>query len=379
MNALDTYLFRQALTPLLAILAGLAGIAILTQGLSRLDIIVDQGQSALAFAWVTLLTVPQLVSLIMPLGVFFAVIYAVNRLHSENEIAVAFAAGISPWQIMSPILKLATVAALAHLAVNVVIQPASYREMRETTYSMKNDLAASLVREGEFTHAADGLTVYARTTGAGGSMRDLFINDGRNGARPTTYTARTGRMVESAGRPAIQMREGQIQRPNADGSIGVLNFDQYTLELSAFEGPEDQYLLKPSDRFLAELFFPDKTSFYDVRNAEKFLSEAHHRLSSPLLNPALALIALVGLLGGEFSRRGYGARIAIASGVAILVRFVALGIQAGAEDDSALNPVQHMFPLLVIAVGLFMLRGRASFARRRAQKAIAARQAGAHA
>jgi lipopolysaccharide export system permease protein len=379
MNALDRYLFRQSFAPLVAILAGLAGVAILTQGLSRLDLIVDQGQSAGAFFWVTLLTVPQLISLIMPLAIFFAVIYAINRMHTESEIAVAYAAGISPWQIMAPILKLAALAAVAHLAVNVVIQPASYREMRETMFDLRNDLTASLVREGEFTVPADGLTVYARTTGAGGSMRDLFIDDRRNAGRPTTYVSRTGRIVESGGRPAIQMRAGQIQQPNADGSIDVLDFDQYTLELSAFEGAEEQYILKPSDRFLAELFFLDPTNFYEVRNKDRFLSEAHHRLSSPLLNPALALIAMVALLGGEFNRRGYGSRIAMASVVALLVRFIALGIQASAADDPSVNALQYAFPLIVIGVGLFMLRGRYSLARRRAQHAIAAQRRRVHA
>jgi lipopolysaccharide export system permease protein len=367
MKALDRYLFRQALTPLLVILLGLAAVAILTQSLNRLDIIVEQRQSAGALAWVTMLTVPQLISLIMPLGIFFAVIYAINRMHTENEVAVAFAAGISPWQIMSPILKLAMLAAAMHLAVNVLVQPASYREMRETMFQIRNDLASTLVREGDFSTPADGLTVYARATGAGGAMRDLFIDDRRNPNRPTTYTARTGRVVESGGRPAIEMRQGQIQQPKADGSFDLLDFDQYTLELSAFERGAEDYILKPSDRFLAELFYPDKTNFYDVRNEDRFLAEAHHRLSSPLLNPALALIALAALLSGEFSRRGYAMRIAVASVAAVLVRFFSLGIQAGATDDPELNILQYLFPIAVIIVCLFMLRGVRSKVRRNAR------------
>ena len=40
MNTISAYVFRQALGPLLAILGALAAIAILTQGLNQLDIIV---------------------------------------------------------------------------------------------------------------------------------------------------------------------------------------------------------------------------------------------------------------------------------------------------------------------------------------------------
>lgn len=355
MKSLQRYVFRQVLIPLLAILGGLAGVAILTQGLNQLDIIVDQRQSTLAFAWVTILSLPQLISLIMPLAVFFAVTYAVNRMHTESEIAVAFAAGVSPWQIVSPVMKLAALAALAHLAVNVLIQPASYREMRETVHAMRTDFAASLVREGEFTTPADGLTFYAREVNAGGVLRDVFIDDRRNADRPTTYTARIGLIVTAGGKPAIVMRQGQIQQPKADGSIDLLDFDQYTLELGGFVDANDEYVLKPSDRFLAELFFPDLTQYYDQVNANKFLAEGHHRLSSPLLDFALALIALVGLIAGDFSRRGYGARIAIAAGLALVVRIFALGIQAACVDDPSLNPAQYAFPLAVCGVALWLL------------------------
>ena len=355
MKSLQAYVFKQVLIPLLAILAGLAGVAILTQGLNQLDIIVDQRQSTLAFAWVTILSLPQLISLILPLAVFFAVTYAVNRMHTESELAVAFAAGVSPWQIISPVMKLAAVAALAHLAVNLLIQPASYREMRATVHQMRTDFAASLVREGEFTTPADGLTFYAREVNAGGVLRDVFIDDRRNANRPTTYTARLGLIVTAAGKPAVVMRQGQIQQPKSDGSIDLLDFDQYTLELGGFVNPDEDWILKPSDRFLAELFHPDLTYHYDQSNVNRFLAEGHHRLSGPLLDFALALIALAGLIAGDFSRRGYSFRIAVASAIALFVRIFALGIEAACVDAPALNPLQYMFPLFVCGVALWML------------------------
>ena len=375
MKSLQAYVFRQVLFPLLAILGGLAGVAILTQGLNQLDIIVDQRQSTLAFAWVTILSLPQLISLILPLAVFFAVTYAVNRMHTESEIAVAFAAGVSPWQIISPVMKLAAIAALAHLAVNVLIQPASYREMRQTVHEMRTDFAASLVREGEFTTPADGLTFYAREVNAGGVLRDVFIDDRRNISRPTTYTARLGLIVTAAGKPAVVMRQGQIQQPKSDGSIDLLDFDQYTLELGSFANADEEYILKPSDRFLAELFWPDLTHHYDQTNVDRFLAEGHHRLSGPLLDFALALVALAGLITGDFSRRGYGGRIAVAAAIAIVVRVSALGIEAACVDTPALNPLQYGFPLAVCLVALWMLNAPQNPVRRRSflQREMAAR------
>lgn len=363
MNTFSAYVFRQALGPLLAILGALAAVAILTQGLNQLDIIVTNRRAGLAFAWVTLLAIPQLISLILPMAVFFATVYALNRMHSDSEIAVAYAAGASRQRIARPIMQLAAIAALGHLAVNTVIQPAALKERREILNALKTDIASSLVREGAFTYPSDDLTLYARERGGAGEMRDLLINDARP-ELPVTYTARAGAIVTIDGAPAIVMRDGQIQRQETDGTVGVLDFDRYVLQFDRLAEEEGNFFLKASDRYLYDLFFPDLASHYDQRNVERFLSEGHARLASPLLNLAMAMIALAGVLVGEFSRRGYGRRIMIAAIVALTVRLLALAVASAAIDEPALNFLQYALPLLVIAVAGGMLEGKRARKRR---------------
>jgi lipopolysaccharide export system permease protein len=357
MNTFSAYVFRQALEPLLAILGALAAIAILTQGLNQLDLIVTNRNAGLAFAWVTLLTLPQLISLILPLAVFFAVTYALNRMHSESEIAVLYGAGVSRGRISRPIMQLAVLAALVHLTINVLIQPAALNERREVLYGLRTDIASSLVEEGSFTFPSDKLTLYARARGGGGEMRDLLINDARP-EFPITYTARAGAIVTVDGAPAIVMRDGQVQRQVADGTVDVLDFDRYVLQIGRMNDEPDQLYLKSSDRTLNELFFPDLTMHYDQRNVPQFLAEGHSRLSSPLLSFALAMIALAGVLVGDFNRRGYGRRIMIAAIAALMVRLIALGVQAAAVENPALNVLQYALPLTVVLIVSILLGGR---------------------
>jgi lipopolysaccharide export system permease protein len=357
MNTVSTYVFRQALGPLLAILGALAAIAILTQGLNQLDIIITNRRAGFAFAWVTILALPQLISLILPMAVFIAVVYALNRMQSESEVAVLYGAGVSRQRIARPIMQLATLAALLHLAINVVIQPAAFEERREVFYALRTDIASSLIEEGSFTFPTEDLTLYARERGGGGEMRDLLINDARP-EFPITYTARAGAIVTIDGRPSIVMRDGQVQRQTEDGTVDVLDFDRYVLQLGEdFQEPEI-FFLKSSDRTLYQLFFPDMTSHYDQRNVEQFLAEAHARLSAPLLNLALAMVALAGVLMGEFSRRGYGRRIMVAAIIALLIRLLALAVQAAAVDEPDLNALQYGLPVLVMVVAGFAMGGK---------------------
>ncbi len=359
MNTISAYVFRQALGPLLAILGALAAIAILTQGLNQLDIIVTNRRAGFAFAWVTLLALPQLISLILPMAVFIAVVYALNRMHSESEIAVLYGAGVSRQRLARPIIQLATIAAVVHLVINVIVQPWAFEERRKVFYDLRTDIASSLIEEGSFTYPAEGLTLYARSRGGGGELRDLLINDGRT-EPGITYTARAGAIVTVDGAPAIVMRDGQVQRQTEEGSVDVLDFDRYVLKFDGvFEEP-DLFFLKASDRTLFDLVFPDKTSHYDQRNVDEFLAEAHGRLAAPLLNIALALVALVGVLTGEFSRRGYGRRIMWASIIALVIRLAALMTQAAAADEPQFNAIQYALPLAVIIVASMLLGGKAA-------------------
>jgi lipopolysaccharide export system permease protein len=360
MNTFSAYVFRQALGPLLAILGALAAIAILTQGLNQLDIIVTNRRAGLAFAWVTVLALPQLLSLILPMAVFIAVVFALNRMQNESEIAVAYGAGVSRGRLARPIIQLAVLASVAHLAVNVVIQPAAYKERREVLYGLRTDIASSLIQEGAFTFPADGLTLYARERGGAGELRDLLINDARP-ERAITYTARAGAIVTQDGAPAIVLRDGQVQRQSDDGGVDVLDFDRYVLQMGdTFEDESELFYLKPSDRTLYELFFPDRTAHYDQRNIDRFLAEAHARLSSPLLNIALAMIALSGVLVGEFSRHGYARRIVGAAVWALVARLAALAMTAAATDEPSLNALQYALPLGVIFVAGATLTGRSA-------------------
>lgn len=366
MNTVSAYVFRQALGPLLAILGALAAIAILTQGLNQLDIIITNRRAGFAFAWVTILALPQLISLILPMAVFIAVIYALNRMQTESEVAALYSAGVSRRRLARPIMQLATLAALVHLAINVLIQPAAFEERRQVFYALRTDIASSLIEEGSFTFPTEDLTLYARERGGGGELRDLLINDARPDL-PITYTARAGAIVTIDGRPAIVMRDGQVHRQTDDGTVDVLDFDRYVLQLGEDFSEPELFFLKASDRTLYQLFFPDLTAHFDQRNVEQFLAEAHARLSAPLLNLALAMIALAGVLVGDFRRGGYGKRIMIAAVLALLVRIAALALQAVAADEPELNPIQYALPLVVMLFAGVAMGGRRSRRKRFSQ------------
>ncbi|MEI6283059.1 MAG: LptF/LptG family permease, partial [Alphaproteobacteria bacterium] len=119
MRLIERYFFRQMLGPTFLATMALCLVALLGRSLSELEIIVDQRQSALLFIKVILLALPQLLNLILPVAVFVAALVALNRLHTEQEIVVAFAGGMSRWRVIRPAVNLAAIAALISLVLGI--------------------------------------------------------------------------------------------------------------------------------------------------------------------------------------------------------------------------------------------------------------------
>ncbi len=201
MRLIERYLFRQLLGPTLLATSALSGIALLSQSLAGLDLLVDQRQSALIFIKLTLLAMPQLIVLILPVAILVATLLAMNRLHTEHEIVTCFAGGMSRWRVISPAVRLAAWVSLGSLVMTLWIQPICYREMRRTLDAVRADLIATMIKPGQFTHPGPGLTVYAQTVDDDGAIHNLFIDRDNGHGRDTTVTAREGRF-RAAGRRA---------------------------------------------------------------------------------------------------------------------------------------------------------------------------------
>jgi lipopolysaccharide export system permease protein len=370
MRLIDRYLLRQLLGPTILATLALTFVALLSQSLSALDVIVNQRQSAFVFAKITLLAMPQLMNMVLPIALFVAALVSLNRLHTEQEIVVCYAGGMSRARVIAPAMRLACTVAFVALVMNLFVQPATLRAMRETYFQVNADLASTLVREGQFNSPAPGLTVYAQTIGSDGTIHNLFIHQVKDDGSSTTYTANEGRLLKRQGRPVLQMRSGAIQEFNRRGVLNFLTFDDYQFDLSPLNDTDELIHYKPSDRYLHELLFPDLQQGWEVRNRERLLAEGHARLSTPLYNIAATAIALAAILGGGFSRLGYGRRIAVASAIAAGVRILGFVVQAGCETEAWLNPFQYLVPLAAAGLAL-----RALFRQKAARPLTTARDA----
>ncbi|WP_339928612.1 LptF/LptG family permease [uncultured Brevundimonas sp.] len=352
MTLIQRYFFRQIALPVAAACAALVGIGILSQSLDQLEIIVERGQSVWVMVKLTLLAVPQLLAVILPIGLFVGALISLTRLQREQELTAAFASGVTRWAVIQPAILLAAIVVLMTLATTLVLQPAAQRQARAEAFAIRTDLAALLVEEGRFVQGPGGLTVYVQQVEQNGLMKNLFVYLD-NGKAVRTWDANEARFGRSAdGAPTLLLKYGTMQEYSSKGVLNQLSFDSLPFDLSPFTSTDEKVRYKPSDLWIGQLFNPSPAVLARVGTHGELLAEAHSRLSSPLYALTAMAMALAAIMGGAFSRTGYGARIGKAAAVFLVVRVLGYVVVAASAWNGWLNLLQYLLPIAATAVAL---------------------------
>jgi len=262
---------------------------------------------------------------------------------------------MSRWRVAAPAIRVAALMALVNLVINLWVQPLCFREMRGVMEAVRADIATTMIRPGEFTHPSPGLTVFAQSMDETGVIKNLFIDQANSHGGSTTYMAAEARIAKRNGAPVMILRNGSIQQFAKTGVLNVVYFAENVQDLRPFLAIEGQVLYHPSDRFLHELFFPDMRRSWERANIKKLLSEGHSRLATPLYNLAFMALALAAVLGGAFSRLGYGARIMAAGATGLAIRVLGFVAGAAADGNPALNVLQYGPPLLCFVICMLIV------------------------
>ena len=99
MTRFDRYVLSQLLLLFGFFALVLVGIYWINRAVVLFDQLIADGQSAGTFVTLTLLTLPNVVRMVLPIAAFAAAVHVTNRLTVESELVVAQAAGFSPWRL----------------------------------------------------------------------------------------------------------------------------------------------------------------------------------------------------------------------------------------------------------------------------------------
>jgi len=350
-----TYIFKQLLTTAAGVTLALTGVGWLSQSLRFLDFIINKGLSVFSFLRLTLLLMPSVLTVIVPIAALCAVIYTYNRLLSDRELIVLRAAGISPLGLARPVLALAAVTTAIGFALSLYLMPAGFRSFKDEQVVLRTDFSHVLLQEGVFNNLTDDLTVYVRARDDDGKLLGILVHDSSDEAMGVTMMAEWGALVAGPNGPLFVLGQGNRQEVSTeDRSLRMLYFDSYTLDLSPLaETPETRYR-EPKERFFHELVREPQTGS-EEQHRDELLAEAHRRIVTPFNAMALAMIGLAAMTAGQFDRRRQWPRIAwgITGGLAYIgISFSLAGL---ITQNPLMLGVYYLVPVVAAGFSLWLM------------------------
>jgi lipopolysaccharide export system permease protein len=328
------------------------------------DQLIGDGQSALVFHEFSMLTLPNVIRLVLPISAFAAAVFVANRLTQESELVVMQATGFSAFRLARPVLYFGLIVAAMMLVLMHVLVPASRAALAERTAEISQNVTSRFLTDGQFTHPATGITLYIREVAPSGELLDMFLTDARHAEQSVTYTARKALFARSDSGPKLLMFDGMVQTMDrtgtaatgGEGRLAVTRFDDFTYDLSGLITTDAREPRSINELSTMELLHPTPALLAETgETAADFLLDGHSRFSQPLLATAAALIGFASLLIGAFSRFGLWRQILMAVILLIVVQAV-----SSASTDLALKSAHgYLFtyaaPLLGMAIAATLL------------------------
>jgi lipopolysaccharide export system permease protein len=356
MPRLSSYVLVQLIGPTAMFAFLMTCVVWLTQSLRLLDLVINRGQSAPTFVYLTILILPSLLVIILPIAYFAGTLYALSKLSTDSELVVMSSAGYSRTQLAVPVfISAAIVMALTYLC-GLYLEPTGQRAMKDKVMDIRADIGAALLNEGEFNTPAVGLTVFIREISSDGHIRGVLVHDSRDKNHPITYLAESGQLAQTPAGARLLMDGGTIEQTGASGAqLSVLKFKSYPFDLDQFASSSRVADRAASELFLGELFYPPPNLAPAMRNA--FIAEGHNRLSEPLYCVAFALIALATITRGRRARGAQALRLTLASVAAAALRIAGYGLVPIAARSPVLCVLFYLLPLTGAGIALANLTG----------------------
>lgn len=299
------------------------------------DQLIANGETALVFVELSILTLPLMISIVLPVAAFAATVFVTNRLSGENELVVAQSAGFGPFRMARPVFLFGLLASLFMLVLGHALVPMSQERLAERQAEISQNISARFLTEGTFVHPSDNITIYIREITPQGELLDLFLSDQRDEARQFIYSAERALLVRAEDGPRLVMFKGLVQALEVAGErLTITAFDDLTYDLAPLVG--DGFLANRSYFYLpsSELLAASPAIQHETGQSRAFLrTEAYARTSRAALALVAALVGFSTLLLGSFSRFGLWRQIlgavVILAGVQFLDNSIAQMARAG--------------------------------------------------
>jgi lipopolysaccharide export system permease protein len=331
------------------------------------DRLIADGQPISTFVEFTVLSLPTVIKLILPIASFAAATYVTNRLSTESELVVMQSTGFSPWRLGRPFLAFGLLVGAMMAALSLFLVPLSSTQLDQREREVAENATARLLTEGTFLQPAPGVVFYIRDIDPNGVLSDVFLADHSDPDQSITYTATEAYLIKDTTGPKLIMVDGLAQVVQHEGNrLFTTNFADFTFDISSLlsQGANSKKSLERATTLELIQEGDQLATLLDLPTGW-IAAELHGRINQILMCIIAAMVGFATLLMGGFSRFGVWQNIVYAFVILIMLEGVKNGVSDPVRKDSSIWPLMYLPPALGAMIVTLMLFSKTRSFRRR--------------
>ena len=282
---LNRYLIREILVNLISVMFVLS-VIFFSYSLTRLMTDAASGlykmSEVLILNWFKLLIS---VEVLLPLALYFSIIFAMARLANSNELTILKSVGLSDLKLKKIVLVFGILVSVVVGALSIYARPWAYQHIYAMKERAQSSSEVERIKARQFYSLNDGKRVVyiEKITGPKNSLSDIFIRT-KDGEDIQIITAPTGsiELLTTENIHTLTLNQANIFKQSYESSDLIGKFQTLILQLQASSEIDVEYKAKAASTST----LVDEDSLYDK-------AELQWRLSTPISTIVLVLIALM--------------------------------------------------------------------------------------
>ncbi|HEY0759772.1 MAG TPA: LptF/LptG family permease [Acidisarcina sp.] len=270
-----------------------------------LELVVRNSASLGSVGEIFLFTLPNTLTVTIPMAVLVGILLGLSRLAADSEITAMRASGIGVWSFVRIVSMVAIAAWLLGLANTLYFAPRSTSALLRLEDSLKNSQASYEIQPRVFYEDFKNYVLYVQDVRAGSgaaNWRRIFMADLSDPSSPRVTTAEQATVVDGGDQVLrMRLRNGAQHESNSEdpGQYTISTFANTDLPLQLAPS-DDTHLVRASTPMLA---MSNRDLLRRSRGAggKPYSIEFNKRLAYPA---ACLVLMLVGVPLGTSSRRG---------------------------------------------------------------------------
>lgn len=274
------------------------------QAVNYLDIMIEDGRSFIIYTNYTLLSLPKIISKILPFALFFSFFFIFNKYEMNNELIIFWTLGVNKMEFVRFFLKFSILIMLIQILLTTLLVPMSQKFSRTLIKSSNIDFFESFIKPKRFNDTINNLTIFAEDKDKNGVLKNLYLKKIlKDNDFQITY-AKKGIFANKSGTNVLILYDGETVKGENDKIInfkfsksdfGLKNFETNTItqfkiqETSTIDLYRCIVNLTKEER-KKKIFLYENCS---TKNLNNVFVEIIKRLLMPFYIPILVIISLL--------------------------------------------------------------------------------------